>query len=341
MDWVGDVWNFLFALSSGAWSAVATWLAVGVGTITILVTGTYAKRQVDAAQAQLVAANGQIEQAKLQLKEAEKARESQEQQAQILRKEQAQPNVVVFMEPTKDHWGFVDLIVKNFGATPARDVHLAFEPELSIAPITNAADENRFEKLGYPAVIPFLAPGQEWRTLWDSARRRNDEDKHRKQRNAALPADEPLQLMTSRFDATVTFKDSDGESLTTTSILDWEHLNGRMTVDTKTVHHLAKSVDKQMREMNKRLAGIGDSVNDLSAEGTGVWIYQGDVQELRAYYADQAERARERHEEVMRMLGMLDPSQTEVQPARGEPDPPAEPDQDAAAPAEQGPSTGA
>ncbi len=79
--------------SAPAWSAIAAWVAVGLG----LVAATYAARQ---------------------------ARE-----ARSLRKEQARPYVVVYTDSSPAGWTWIDLVIKNFGRTEAVDVRVSVEPK--------------------------------------------------------------------------------------------------------------------------------------------------------------------------------------------------------------------
>jgi hypothetical protein len=46
------------------------------------------------------------------------------------RAEQAQPYVVIYAEHNEAHPHFIDLIVKNFGATAARDITITINPPL-------------------------------------------------------------------------------------------------------------------------------------------------------------------------------------------------------------------
>lgn len=181
-DWARSVWDFFFELGSGAWAALAAWVAVAVGAVTIVVTGRYAKEQIRQAREQLEKAEtdrleqaaseeqarDEREQARLeQAQQAEAARMQQAEDAQKLREEQARPYVVAYMDPNPSHWGFVDLVIRNFGRTAAYAVQTSFTPELEVAPFTRLDTGERQTKLSYPKNIPMLAPGQEWRTSWD------------------------------------------------------------------------------------------------------------------------------------------------------------------------------
>jgi hypothetical protein len=66
---------------------------------------------------------------------------------------------------------YMDLVVKNFGQTAAYNIRLTLPP-LQVAPFKSQITGELVEPLSIPESIAVLAPGQEWRTLWDSAVRR-------------------------------------------------------------------------------------------------------------------------------------------------------------------------
>lgn len=114
-------------LAPDAWTASATWAAVVVALVAVVV----GRRQL--------------------------------QEARTLRKEQAQPYVTVFAEDSGSDPRLIDLVIKNFGKTAATDVRVVFSPP----PDSALWRENPALAFMVPDVIPVLVPGQEWRTLWD------------------------------------------------------------------------------------------------------------------------------------------------------------------------------
>src|SRR5215218_4929522 len=122
-------------MSAGGWTALAAWLAVMVGIGALV----YAWRQYQQAK---------------------------EQTAELM-----QPNVAMFMEPSASDWHLVELVVKNFGQKPAYGIQLEFASPPTVARYESADAENYVDivPLKLPAEIPYLAPSQEWRTVWDSA----------------------------------------------------------------------------------------------------------------------------------------------------------------------------
>ena len=91
-------------------------------------------------------------------------------EARETRERVAQPDVVVYIDH-HDVRTYLDLVVKNFGQTTAYNVRLKLPP-LKVAPYTNQITREEVTHLWLPETIAVLAPGQEWRTVWDSAVRR-------------------------------------------------------------------------------------------------------------------------------------------------------------------------
>lgn len=186
--------------------------------------------------------------AKRQIKEASESRK----QVDAIEKKRAEPAVIAFMEPAASQI-IQELVIKNYGQTPAYDVKLLSNP-----PIQRTADADRAkaEDVDIPEIIPYLAPGQEWRTIWDSG--------HERAQNTVLA---------DRHEVTVTFKGIDDEELRSHAILDWGPLKSKRFMDTYGIHHLAKAT----REMNNRQKKWGP----LSG-GLNVWFRDGDAKDERA-----------------------------------------------------------
>lgn len=96
-------------------------------------------------------------------------------EARETREKVAQPNVVAFIDHNPKNWQYLDFVVKNFGETPAYAIELTLPPP-DVSPYhNNITDEDvGVTKLYVPKRIAVLAPGQEWRTLWDSAIKRKE-----------------------------------------------------------------------------------------------------------------------------------------------------------------------
>lgn len=138
-------------------------------------------------------------------------------EARQLREGQAQPYVMLFAEATHNQLirsqqgepigfsTFVDLVVKNFGRTVAREVRIEFNPELRGTLFPGQSDVVQVPILD-------LAPGQDWHTMWDNTQQRS----HRE-----LP---------SVYTVRITFYDSRGKSYVEESRLDWNATTNRTRV---------------------------------------------------------------------------------------------------------------
>ncbi|MFI4977725.1 MAG: hypothetical protein ACHQC8_03470 [Solirubrobacterales bacterium] len=142
-------------------------------------------------------------------------------EARTLRIERAQPYVAIFAEPSAAASWVFDLVIKNFGRTPATDVRVKIEPRLTRAGSNNGVGE----VVELPDVIPILVPGQEWRTLWDTQIARKD---------SALP---------SSHSASVRFSDAHGKRKYSFDFgLDWDSAARRDVVDVHGLHDAAKAL---------------------------------------------------------------------------------------------------
>lgn len=158
--------------------------------------------------------------AKGQLDEASKARK----QTKKLELEKSQPYVVLTMEESVGP-EFIDLVIRNYGQTAAFDVKVELEPWPK-----RTHDK---EDVGVPSVIPVMAPGQEWRTHWDTGRERVTSD---------LPKKHVGQ---------VTYLGIDKEPMSSEVILDWSIYESRIWTVKHGMHDLAKAV-RDIRDTHKK-----------------------------------------------------------------------------------------
>jgi len=220
--------------TASAWAAVVAAVAALATVVVAVIAALYAKRQVDGARAQL-------------------------EEARALRREQAQPSVVVYAVPIASNPEFIDIVIKNFGTTGAHNVTLTSTPPLQQGGPDGATPEDVL----LPEAWPFLAPGQEWRTFWDSARDRTA---------ACLP---------DRHQVVVRFEDSHGQELTTTAVLDFALFRIRSWI----VEHSASEAAGALVKIDKTLAkwATSDKVQRVA-------IYDGKQRD-----ADQARLRAERN----------------------------------------------
>jgi hypothetical protein len=198
VDWFSDRAHDIADVSSGAWTALAAWLAVAAGTAALV----YAWRQYQRAR-----------------EEAEKV---------------LQPQVAMFMEPSASDWHLIELVVKNFGRTPAYGIRFEFANPPTVGKYESAYEDRYVDiaPLNLPAEIPYLAPTQEWRIVWDSA----------------LDRRELGEAIASRFHGAVTYYDQpktngkgkSGTQFRSTAVLDWATLHPVERLELLTAHDLAR-----------------------------------------------------------------------------------------------------
>src|SRR3954452_25102081 len=210
VDWFEDRARDVADMFAGAWIALAAWLAVGA----LIAALVYARRQY---------------------------RQAQEHTAELL-----QPNVAMFMEPSASDWHLVELVVKNFGRTPAYGIRFEFANPPTVGKYESASYDDRYvdiTALNLPAEIPYLAPSQEWRIDWDSA----------------LDRRELGEAIASRFDGAVTYFDrpkaagrQSRHQYRSTAVLDWATLHPVEVLELLTTHDLARQ-EKQKLELLRSL----------------------------------------------------------------------------------------
>jgi hypothetical protein len=211
VNWFEDRARDVADISAGAWTALAAWLAVVVGIAALV----YAWRQYQRAK---------------------------EHSAELM-----QPNVAMFMEPSPGDWHLVELVVKNFGRTAAYGIRFDFANPPTVGKYESAYADRYVDivPLNLPAEIPYLAPSQEWRIVWDSA----------------LDRRELGEAIASRFDGSVTYYDEpntaqggkqSGHQYRSTAVLDWATLHPVERLEMLTTHDLARQ-EKQKLELLRHL----------------------------------------------------------------------------------------
>jgi hypothetical protein len=171
----------------------------------------------------------------------------QYQRAQEQTAELTQPNVAMFMEPSASDWHLVELVVKNFGRTPAYGIRFEFANPPTVGKYESASYDDRYvdiTPLNLPAETPYLAPTQEWRIVWDSA----------------LDRRELGEAIASRFDGAVTYYDQpksgqgkqNRSQYRSSAVLDWATLHPVERLELLTTHDLARQ-EKQKLELLRNL----------------------------------------------------------------------------------------
>jgi hypothetical protein len=213
MGWIQDSWHGVTHVESSTWLAWAAWAAIALGVVALVVISRQLTRN------------------------------------RRLAAEQTRPHVGMFMEPHPADWHVIELVVRNFGRTAAYDIRFSFPNPPTVAEYENAADGYAgVVELRLPRELPVLAPGQEWRMVWDSA----------------LDRAEIGSGIESRFTGTVIYYDRPGKprgwrfwqgdrpALETKVVLDWDALPPVQRIELMTTHDLAKR-EKQKLELLRGL----------------------------------------------------------------------------------------
>lgn len=213
MDWITNRIDDLANLGSGGWLAIAAWAALTLGVIVLLYTNRQVKRN------------------------------------RQLKTDQIRPQVTMFMEPHAADWHVIELVVKNFGSTAAHDIRIDFvnHPTVAAYEDTDYDGPPDVAELDLPSELTYLAPGQEWRTVWDSA----------------ISREELGGNIRSRFDGMLTYFDTPRPdrdtgmarvwnkrrlAFETKVTLDWATLQPVRRLEMMTSHDLAKR-EKQKLEL--------------------------------------------------------------------------------------------
>ena len=227
----------------------------------------------------------------------------------LTRQEQAQPNVVVYSEPNADVPQILEIIVKNFGTTPAYDVKVKVTPPLKSTP--NA--QTYFQQIADVPIpdFPILAPGQQWTTVWDSAVERINymrklQDEYDKRLWA--PCEFKERALFPRHEAVVTYTDSRNRKYETRAVLDFDMREGTMFVDIKTIHDLTNSIDKLLDKQNDILTDIHRRLAEFGTEHEGIWIYGTGDDDEREYRRKVAEAEAEQRRRFREKIGLRRPA---------------------------------
>ncbi|MET7880129.1 hypothetical protein ABZS52_24770 [Micromonospora profundi] len=254
---IAELWGWLSKTDPDAWAAGAGWTTALIA----LVASIAALRQV--------------------------------REARRLREEQAQPYVVAYMEHSQADMQFIDLVIKNFGTTAARDVRIYAEPALKRSTGQGAGTED----VGLFKVLPVLVPQQEWRTFWDSGMNRKDTD---------LPDEHVVK---------VEYMDSRGRKMEpTTAVLDWSAYKNSQWLVIYGIHHSAKAL-RDIKDLVKKWGEHG-------GRGISVYARSGDRKDARL--RQEFERRRRSAAELRKKLLPAAEEEPEVAEVSATPAPPTQ-----------------
>lgn len=199
-------------------------------------------------------------------------------EARKTRERVAAPNVVTFIDHNPKNWQWFDLVVKNFGQTPAYNIRVKL-PKLPIPPYLDRNTGENVVHLYIPDTIAVLAPGQEWRTLWDSAVRREEH-------GSELP---------SQFVGSVEFY----ELMNSDKPL---HRNP-ISLDTNMFRNMLRfAEDDTPQAIADNIAAVASTLASYNNIHDGIWVYTVPGDEERRYRDEQSAQFKAAHEHIKRAL---------------------------------------
>jgi hypothetical protein len=168
-------------------------------------------------------------------------------EARRLRREQTQPYVVVFTDESGNDPRHIDLVIKNFGATAAKDVRVTFSAPLDSAVL---GEHSAYSPIRTPEVIPVLVPSQEWRTFWDFS-----------------PARDEAKELPRQYTATVVFKDLHRKKpYEFKFVLDWDVLISRAFVTVRNLHDIGRAA-LEIRDTFNKWGERGGGLSVVARDG--------------------------------------------------------------------------
>ena len=250
MGWIHDSWHQVAGAGAGTWLAWAVWALLGLGVIALVYANVQIRRN-----RQLVS-------------------------------EEHRPHVGMFMEPHAADWHVIELVVRNFGKTAAYDISFTFAQPPTVAEYENATDGYAdVVELQLPRQLPALGPGQEWRTVWDSALDRN----------------ELGEGIESRFAGTVKYYDRveiprgwkfwlpRRRPLETKVVLDWASLPPVQRIELMTTHDLAKREKQKLELLRSLLTYFHYATKETRAD-----VFRGEIERINRAVDETKDRWRTR-----------------------------------------------
>ncbi|WP_131813371.1 hypothetical protein [Mycobacterium kubicae] len=180
-----------------------------------------------------------------------------------------QPHVAAFLDMNAKNWQWFDLVIKNFGPTTAYNITVKLPP-LKVVPYTTNQGVAVAE-LYVPDTIAMLVPGQEWRTIWDSA----------------IDREELKEKLPSFYVGSLEYT----ENMDTKA----KRLIRPISLNTETFRNTMRFSDEQPNNpVVGILSQIATTLSQYQNEHEGIWVYPLDSQTQRMHLAEQAEVRREK-----------------------------------------------
>lgn len=197
-------------------------------------------------------------------------------EARKTRERVAQPDVVVYVD-LHDVRRYMDLVIKNFGQTTAYNIRLKLPP-LHVAPHTNRSTGDEVKHLYVPEQIAVLAPGQEWRTVWDSAVRRENYK----------------GTLQNQFVGHVEFDDKINP--------DRPSYRNPISLDIKMFWNTMWIEQSSNKTVEDALYDIAETLKSLQDDDSGIWVYTVPGDEERHRRQQEAAYSKHVHDEICRDL---------------------------------------
>lgn len=178
-------------------------------------------------------------------------------EARTTREAQAQPFVVVDIEPGRVWMNWLTLVVENVGSTLARDVQVTFDPPLTTAAANNGLTTSALLRDGIAA----LPPGRRIETMFDLSHERHER---------GLPM---------RYEVTVSFCDARGRKQHPLPyVIDLSYLYDLDPVRADSMHDLVGEVRRIRAEVEGWRAGgrgvlVRRPADDRREKADGRWQY--------------------------------------------------------------------
>jgi hypothetical protein len=186
------------------------------------------------------------------------------------------PDVVAYIDHNPKNWQWFDLVVKNFGQTPAYNVRVKLPP-LPIPPYTDPDTGENIAHLYIPDTIAVLAPGQESRTLWNSLTTMN------------------LSEPPSHFGGFVEFD----ESMNT----DKPPRRHPISLDIKMFWNMLRfAEDNAPQKIADNIATVAETLRSYNNIHDGIWVYTVPGDDERRYRDEKSAQFKAAREHVERQL---------------------------------------
>jgi hypothetical protein len=199
-------------------------------------------------------------------------------EARKTRERIAAPDVVTYIDHNPKNWQWFDLVIRNFGQTPAYNIRVTLPP-LPIVPYLDARTGESLEHLYIPDTIAVLAPGQEWRTLWDSAINRQEH-----------ASELPLKLVGSvEFDESINSDKS-------------PHRNP-ISLDTNMFRNMLRfAEDNTPKAIADNIAAVASTLRSYNNIHDRIGVYTVPGDEERRYRDERSAEHKAAHEHIKRAL---------------------------------------